>query len=50
MSETRFYIPCPCHSGSYGTEEANDVFLRPLMEEMKELWQGVDAYESHLKC
>jgi hypothetical protein len=27
-----------------------DIFLRPLMEEMKELWQGVDAYGSHLKC
>jgi hypothetical protein len=27
-----------------------DVFLLPLMEEMKELWQGVDAYDSHLKC
>jgi hypothetical protein len=22
----------------------------PLMEEMKELWQGVDAYDIHLKC
>jgi hypothetical protein len=20
------------------------------MEELKELWQGVDAYDSHLKC
>jgi hypothetical protein len=27
-----------------------NVFLRLLMEEMKELWQGVDAYDSHLKC
>jgi hypothetical protein len=27
-----------------------NIFLRPLMEEMKELWQGVDAYDSHLKC
>jgi hypothetical protein len=26
-----------------------NTFLRPLMEEMKELWQGVDAYDSHLK-
>jgi hypothetical protein len=26
-----------------------NVFLRSLMEEMKELWQGVDAYDSHLK-
>jgi hypothetical protein len=27
-----------------------NIFLRPLMEEMKELWQGIDAYNSHLKC
>jgi hypothetical protein len=27
-----------------------NVFLHPLMEEMKELWQEVDAYDSHLKC
>jgi hypothetical protein len=27
-----------------------NIFLRPLMKEMKELWQGIDAYDSHLKC
>jgi hypothetical protein len=27
-----------------------NIFLRPLMEELKQLWQGVDAYDSHLKC
>jgi hypothetical protein len=27
-----------------------NIFLHPLMEEMKELWQGVDAYDCHLKC
>jgi hypothetical protein len=27
-----------------------NIFLHSLMEEMKELWQGVDAYDSHLKC
>jgi hypothetical protein len=27
-----------------------NIFLHPLMEEMKELWQAVDAYDSHLKC
>jgi hypothetical protein len=27
-----------------------NTFLRPLMEEVEELWQGVDAYDSHLKC
>jgi hypothetical protein len=25
------------------------IFLCPLMEQLKELWQGVDAYDSHLK-
>jgi hypothetical protein len=27
-----------------------NIFLCPLMEELKELWQGVDAYDSYLKC
>jgi hypothetical protein len=27
-----------------------NILLRSLMEELKELWQGVDAYDSHLKC
>jgi hypothetical protein len=27
-----------------------NIFLHPLMEELKELWQGLDAYDSHLKC
>jgi hypothetical protein len=27
-----------------------NLFLCPLMKEMKELWQEVDAYDSHLKC
>jgi hypothetical protein len=26
-----------------------NIFLHPLMEEIKELLQGVDAYDSHLK-
>jgi hypothetical protein len=26
-----------------------NIFLRPLMKELKELWQGVDAYDSLLK-
>jgi hypothetical protein len=26
-----------------------NIFLCPLMKKMKELWQGVDAYGSHLK-
>jgi hypothetical protein len=27
-----------------------NIFLRSLMEELKELWQEIDAYESYLKC
>jgi hypothetical protein len=27
-----------------------NIFLRPLMKELKELWQGIDAYDSHMKC
>jgi hypothetical protein len=26
-----------------------NIFLCPLMKEMKDLWEGVDAYDSHLK-
>jgi hypothetical protein len=26
-----------------------NIFLRSLMEELKELWQGVDTFDSHLK-
>jgi hypothetical protein len=27
-----------------------NVFMQPLFEELKKLWSGVDAYDSHLKC
>jgi hypothetical protein len=27
-----------------------NIFLRSLIEELKELWQGVEAYDNHLKC
>jgi hypothetical protein len=27
-----------------------NIFLQPLFEELKKLWQGVDAYDSHLRC
>jgi hypothetical protein len=27
-----------------------DIFLQPLFEELKNLWSGVDVYNSHLKC
>jgi hypothetical protein len=27
-----------------------NIFLCSLMEELKQLWQGIDAYDNHLKC
>jgi hypothetical protein len=27
-----------------------NLFLQPLFGELKKLWQGVDVYDSHLKC
>jgi hypothetical protein len=27
-----------------------NIFLHLLMEVLKELWQGVHAYDGHLKC
>jgi hypothetical protein len=27
-----------------------NIYLHPLMEKLNELWQGIDAYYSHLKC
>jgi hypothetical protein len=50
MSERRVYISCPCHSRSEASNEENQYFLCPLMKDLKKLWQGVDAYDSHLKC
>jgi hypothetical protein len=38
-------IPGPKHPG-----KNINLFMRPLIEELKELWQGVKAYDSHLKC
>jgi hypothetical protein len=30
-------------------KKQNNIFLHLLMEELKELWQRVDAYGGHLK-
>ncbi|XP_074325779.1 uncharacterized protein LOC141663841 isoform X3 [Apium graveolens] len=38
-------IPGPKSPGKY-----YDVFLKPLIEELKELWDGVDAYDSYGGC
>jgi hypothetical protein len=37
-------------SGPKEPKKQMNIFLRLLMEELKELLQGVDAYDSHLKC
>jgi hypothetical protein len=36
-------------SGLKEPKKQINIFLCPLMEELKELWQGIDAYDSHLK-
>jgi hypothetical protein len=37
-------------SGPKELKKQMNIFLHLLMEELKELWEGVDAYHSHLKC
>jgi hypothetical protein len=37
-------------SGPKEPKKQMNIFLCPLMEKLKELWQMVDAYDSHLKC
>jgi hypothetical protein len=37
-------------SGLKEPKKQMNIFLRLLMEELKELWQGIDAYDNHLKC
>jgi hypothetical protein len=49
MYEGRVYILCSVISSPKETKKQMNIFLHPLMEELKELWQGVDAYDSHLK-
>jgi hypothetical protein len=36
-------------SGLKEPKKQINIFLCPLMKELKELWQGIDAYDSHLK-
>jgi hypothetical protein len=36
--------------GPKESKKQMNIFLHSLMEELKELWQGVDAYDNHLKC
>jgi hypothetical protein len=37
-------------SGSKELKKKMNIFLYSLMEELKELWQGVDLYDSRMKC
>jgi hypothetical protein len=37
-------------SGPKEPKKQMNIFLQPLFEELKKLWPGVDAYDSHLKC
>jgi hypothetical protein len=37
-------------SGPKESKKQMEIFLQPLFEELKKLWSGVDAYDSHLKC
>jgi hypothetical protein len=36
--------------GPKESKKQMNVLLQPLFEELKKLWPGVDAYDSHLKC
>jgi hypothetical protein len=36
--------------GPKESKKPMNIFLQLLFEELKNLWSGVDAYESHLKC
>jgi hypothetical protein len=37
-------------SGPKELKKQLNIFLCMLMEEMKQLWQGVDASDNHMKC
>jgi hypothetical protein len=36
--------------GAKELKKQMNIFLQPLFEELKILWSGIDAYDSHLKC
>jgi hypothetical protein len=44
-----FIFPTLVISGPKEPKRQMNIFLHSLMEEPKELWQGVDVYDSHLK-
>jgi hypothetical protein len=45
-----FIFLAPVITGPKESKKQMNIFLHPLFEELKKLWQGVDAYDSHLKC
>jgi hypothetical protein len=49
MSEKGFIFVALIIMGPKESKKQINIFLRLLMEELKELWQGLDAYDSHLK-
>jgi hypothetical protein len=46
----RFIFPALVIMDPKDSKRQMNIFLRPLMEEMEELWQGIDACDSHQKC
>jgi hypothetical protein len=46
----RFIFLALVISGPKEPKKQMNIFLQPLFEELKNLWPGVDAYDSHLKC
>jgi hypothetical protein len=36
-------------SGPKEPRKQMNIFLRPLIKEMKELWQRIEVYDNHLK-
>jgi hypothetical protein len=45
-----FIFLAPMISGPKEPKKQMNIFLCSVMEELKEMWQGIDAYDSHLKC
>jgi hypothetical protein len=45
-----FIFPALAILGPKEPRKQINIFLHLLMQEMKELWKEVDAYDSHLKC
>jgi hypothetical protein len=45
-----FIFPTHAIPGPKEPRKQINIFLHLLMQEMKELWKEVDAYDSHMKC